>query len=481
MASILPPVLQTPFLLAFEEFVNERLNGIPLQNIAIYIIDEAPEEALYYLAQQFDVLGLRGYKYAITTEQKREVIKNALQAHMYTGTPYAIETALAAIGLVVDRIEEGVGDYNIHNGQHNYDGSITYGSLGHWAYFNVYIQTQQGGVISALQLEEARDIINEFKNVRSHLKEIIVSPQNVQDQLILSDSVNITIQSAVLDSFGSVHDGSHNYDGSITYGTGLSDNVDAIVSLSDPDAQLFVVNAGITDLNQRLAINYLVTELKAQGLWTKINAAYPFVGGTSITHKYNLKNPQDTNAAYRLSFSGGVIHDSSGITPNGVNGYGDTFLRPVAFQTASSAHISFFTPTNSVSIGAQMGAYSNSSTTGSRGFIRSTASAGIWDLNTNSSLTYAPPAPVNGYYILTRQNSTTMKLFKDGLMVANSSTTAANNSAESYFIGCQRFQAGPRDFSTHTLSFVTIGTALSDADAANLNSIVSTFQTMLGR
>ena len=31
-----------------------------------------------------------------------------------------------------------------------------------------------------------------------------------------------------------------------------------------------------------------------------MKAIYPFVGGTATTHKFNLKDPADINAAFRL-------------------------------------------------------------------------------------------------------------------------------------------------------------------------------------
>jgi hypothetical protein len=67
----------------------------------------------------------------------------------------------------------------------------------------------------------------------------------------------------------------------------------------DPDAQAFLTATGITDPTITSAINTLVISLKNDGVWSRMVAIYPFVGGTADTHKYNLKNPQDTDAAFR--------------------------------------------------------------------------------------------------------------------------------------------------------------------------------------
>ena len=91
------------------------------------------------------------------------------------------------------------------------------------------------------------------------------------------------------------------------------------------DAQAFITAAGITDPTQQSAIITLVTDLKGYGLWTKMKAIYPFVGGTATTHKFNLKNPLDTDGAFRLSFSGGWTHSANGALPNGTNAFANAF------------------------------------------------------------------------------------------------------------------------------------------------------------
>ena len=85
----------------------------------------------------------------------------------------------------------------------------------------------------------------------------------------------------------------------------------------DDDAGAFLQAANIQDSTQQAAINQLVLDLKDAGLWTKFYAIYPFIGGTASTHKWNLKDPRDLNAAYRLTFSGGITHSSGGIKGKG--------------------------------------------------------------------------------------------------------------------------------------------------------------------
>ncbi len=88
----------------------------------------------------------------------------------------------------------------------------------------------------------------------------------------------------------------------------------------DTDAAAFITATGITDTKQISAINKLVTDAKAAGVWTKMRVLYPFVGGTPARHSYNLKDP----ASYQITWGGTVVHDSTGIKGNGTSGYGNT-------------------------------------------------------------------------------------------------------------------------------------------------------------
>ena len=89
----------------------------------------------------------------------------------------------------------------------------------------------------------------------------------------------------------------------------------------DPDAQAFITAAAITDPTQQAAINTLVLDLKGYSIWSKFKAIYPIVGGTASSHKYNLKDPRDLDAAFRLTFATGWTHSANGMLPNGTTAF----------------------------------------------------------------------------------------------------------------------------------------------------------------
>ena len=192
-------------------------------------------------------------------------------------------------------------------------------------------------------------------------------------------------------------------------------------SSMDPDAQAFISAANITGSTQQGAINTLVVSLKGYGIWTKMKALYPFVGGTATQHKFNLKNPLDTDAAFRLVFVGGWTHSTTGALPNGTNAYADTKLNTLSNLTKSSTHLSTYlrnnpTPGQNYDIGncSDDYGYVNTTTLISR-YLTEIASFTIAEENSTS----ASVASVDsiGFWNNSTNGSTTRRLFKNNSLI----------------------------------------------------------------
>lgn len=110
----------------------------------------------------------------------------------------------------------------------------------------------------------------------------------------------------------------------------------------DVDVQAFLDATGINDATITTALETFVTTLKTESLWSKMVAIYPFVTDkTDVTEiqaqfKYNLKDPQDTDAAYRLITFGSVTYSPEGVTNFNNGNYIRTYVysdNPTAFPT----------------------------------------------------------------------------------------------------------------------------------------------------
>lgn len=250
----------------------------------------------------------------------------------------------------------------------------------------------------------------------------------------------------------------------------------------DVNAQAFITAAGITDATQKTAINELVIALKGFGIWTLCDAIYPFVGGTSTTHKYNLKSPQDTDGAYRIAWSGTVTHDANGITSNGTDGYGDTKYNGNGAGRNDNSHMGVYVRNNSAGDKTEISAYNGLSAYWS---IKArngtdTTTHGIYRFTTDGIITVAGVTDSRGFSMNVRRGATDGEAYKNGSSVGTDSTNSAEDIPNSNVHICKRGDAAT-SFSDRNIAFATLGQALSDAQAGNYYTAVQAFQTTLSR
>ena len=257
----------------------------------------------------------------------------------------------------------------------------------------------------------------------------------------------------------------------------------------DSDATAFFTATGITDTTQKDAVNGLVVSLKAASLWTKMTAIYPFVGGTAATHKYNLKNPVDTDGGYRLTFTGGFTHNANGATGDGSTGYADTHLKHSNFTSPlSSYHISIYSRTNSnptdqydvdVATTSQMGV---GLILKSSGNARSNSNQSGFGTGISTAVTTSQKL-----FVSSRSTATTHKLYQDGTQIGSTDTadqSAAGANTNNFVLWANTNNGTPSTgsyLSSRNFAFASFGDGLSDAEVTSLTNAVNTYQTALSR
>ena len=255
------------------------------------------------------------------------------------------------------------------------------------------------------------------------------------------------------------------------------------------ETNAFVFNGGITDATQISATNTLVNTLKTAGIWSKMKAVYPMVGGTATAHKFNLVNPVDSTSAYALTFNGGWTHTTSGATPNGTDGYANTnLIASNVFSTSLFPHQSYYSRTNSSKItdilmGAynSVGSFGNFSLYGRRDFYSFTS-------DYPSTISYRD-AQLSGSFdttgfLIGSQNVTNVKLFKNNSLIASNTLARIANaiiSTRSVYIGAQNKDGVAVNYTDKQCAFASIGDGLTDAEATTFYNAVQAFQTTLGR
>jgi hypothetical protein len=250
----------------------------------------------------------------------------------------------------------------------------------------------------------------------------------------------------------------------------------------DPDAFRFIEVAQITDQTQINSINSLVLGLKANSLWDKMVAIYPFIGGTAFSHKWNLKNPSDSSSAYRIIFSGAVIHSSKGVAFDG-NSLASTNLAP--FTALSNP-----TQSNHISVYISGSAPGSLTSMGNTNFVENGMGIGMGSQSrmnaytgTGTAINITTNDGPTGLAIATRTDSTNSAAYIRGSVTRTSTSTLAPPTSPRtgiIFIGKENGAWSGTGTGTF-YSFSSIGTGLTTADVENLYAVVQTYNTSLNR
>ncbi len=192
---LLPPSIQD---LRFQTYLEviDRLGQLPLAVLAIYDIDAVEVSALIHLAEQFNVLGKRGWTLAETEAEKRALIKNAIELHRRSGTPWAIRTAMELVGYPAATVTEN--PPLAYDGTWEYNGYFQYCAIKVNCFF-VTLDPIQSAVAGDL-IELIIALINEWKNTRSHLIDLRIGDISLFKNLLQYNNLW-------------AYDGSQEYDG----------------------------------------------------------------------------------------------------------------------------------------------------------------------------------------------------------------------------------------------------------------------------
>ena len=238
--------------------------------------------------------------------------------------------------------------------------------------------------------------------------------------------------------------------------------------LGDNPAGTFLTAAGISDPTISAAIYTLVDDLNGYGLWSKMKAIYPMVGGTATSHSYNLKD----TTKFQITWYGGLTHDSNGVTGNGSNGFGRLNTTTVAGILGSPTNFGF-------------GSYITNNTNGFGPDI------GIYDIHTfyrNAGNTYE-----RGLSVASQNYATTdSRAFFHRYNSSGVSSAFYNSTKKLTGTGITSFINGPDywyllaipgwpGYSDKRIAFNFVSEYLTDTEASNLYTAIQKFQTTLSR
>lgn len=278
-------------------------------------------------------------------------------------------------------------------------------------------------------------------------------------------------------------------------------NAGSELGLSDPDAIAFYnalsSEGGNLSKDEKIAINNLVIDLKTENLWGKLSIIYPFVGGSAISHKFNLKNPNYAT----LTWYNTVFHTSFGVQGDGFSGHG---RMGVELANTNTDHFALYSRTN-VDTGTDAGSVAAHPGRGVYvGFNPAVKAGGTTYWAHKDSLVRNPGTPnlvdTLGFIVTTinPENQSEKQVYQNTeLKITNprvkagfgfDSFTCDRGAGEIYILARRfyNFSVSPGTYSTDSYSnrqysFMSFGTALTQLEITNLTTIVHNFQANLGR
>jgi hypothetical protein len=243
----------------------------------------------------------------------------------------------------------------------------------------------------------------------------------------------------------------------------------------------FAAATGITDATILNALNTFDTGLISNGLASKMKALYPFVGGTSTTHKFNFMDARDVDAAFRLQFNGGWVHSSGGIQGNGVNTYSDTYFKPSnnfsnhhlggenIYSRTNISETSFDIAATGLAAGGNFNLTSRHS--GAGGVMSFQTGAPYINVVVSDSLGLS-----SGNSIATNDR----RIYKNGVKIGTDTVSNSElGTAKNIYIGAVNYST--LFSSTRQYAFSSITEGMTDIDQTTLYTLVQALQTSLSR
>ena len=262
---------------------------------------------------------------------------------------------------------------------------------------------------------------------------------------------------------------------------------------TDVDA-IYYINASSNTIFQDI-IDDMFIGFKTQGLYTKIQAFYPFLGTTQAQHKWNAKNPLDTNAAFRLQFFGGGTHSNLGYQCNGTNAYANTFFVPSANTSVENSGITLVSGTNNPAPNNNTLDFGSEQTTPYPGFelslrrrngtVASDDLVGFIGTFINTSqngVVRITDSDIRGATTVVSTSLSNRKLFQNGqLLITDTKITTNQLPTIPAYIGCLNNQGSPYGYSNQRIQFTAIHEGLTDAEVIALHTIIDNFESAIGR
>jgi hypothetical protein len=162
---------------------------------------------------------------------------------------------------------------------------------------------------------------------------------------------------------------------------------------------------------------------------------------------------------------------------NGSNAYADTFFNASTELSTTYAHQGFYNRLDAAASLVISGA--NSVNRFDLGF--DSGRIPFHAIATPSSTVGSATGSTNGFILSRRTGASAGKMERNGTTIVNGLGSFISYPNFNYFISARNSSGTPQLYGIGDYSFYTLGETLNDTEASNYNTLVTTFQTALGR
>lgn len=223
--------------------------------------------------------------------------------------------------------------------------------------------------------------------------------------------------------------------------------------------------------------NYFI----AGSTWlSNMTGMYLYIGGTEATHAINAVNP----GTYNLTFEGSPTQSANGFGAlDGTTQYARTGIVDSVVFSINNIHLSALSATNSTGsqkayVGANVGASSQRSNLQ----YLAASSVNTFDTYTGGGARVVGTAnQTNGFWLGSRIATNDSKLYLNAVQDGTIGATAGTQPNIEFYLGAWNNNGAPGLFSDFLYKFHSIGTGLTAAKVASLNSALTVLQNVLGR
>jgi hypothetical protein len=251
----------------------------------------------------------------------------------------------------------------------------------------------------------------------------------------------------------------------------------------DADAVAFfgrvTTAGGSLSATEKAAVNTLVVDMKAAGIWSGMKAIYPMVGASAAACAQNLKSSSFTG-----TFTSGWTFASTGVNGNGTSAYFDTAFNTTTNQSVNNFSLSLYIRTAAMGTGfiTDMG---NTGSAASLPLTNFESNSTIryqycWDYQT--AIVSITTTDSRGMWGTSRSGASSWVSFERNTSVAKTTTTTQttlpNNNV---YLGATNANGTAIQFSSKQIAFAHMGDFLTSTQYNNFYTAVQAFQTTLSR